>query len=84
MYQVITLLTSTLCIDANGPLTCPINTNIDEVMVALTLVVMGPAPIPCHYCPKAMSLGNAPLKLPYLLAHTSDWGVCELSKIWMP
>ena len=31
-----------------------------------------------------MSLGNASLKLPYLLAHTPDWGVLEHSRIWAP
>ena len=31
--------------------------------------------LPSHCCPKALSLSIAALKLPYLLAHTSDWGV---------
>jgi hypothetical protein len=31
---------------------------------------------------KALSRDNAPLKVPYLLAHTSDWGVLERSRIW--
>ena len=29
-----------------------------------------------------LSLGNTPLKLPYLLAHTSDWKVFKHSKLW--
>ena len=36
-------------------------------------------PFPWHWCPKVVSLGNAPFKWPYLLAHTSSW--CVLSII---
>jgi hypothetical protein len=39
------------------------------------------SPLPNHSCPKALFLGNASFKLPYLLAHTPNWGVFEHSKI---
>ena len=45
-------------------------------MSVLTLAVLSATPI--TLLSLALSLGNAPLKLPYLLAHTSDWGVLEL------
>ena len=38
------------------------------------------APVPGHSCPRAFYLGSAPLKLPYFLAHTSDWGVLSILK----
>ena len=41
-------------------------------------------PLLGHSCSKAMSLGNAPLKLPYLLAHSSNRGVFYHSRIWSP
>ena len=41
-------------------------------------------PLPCHYCSRALSRVNAPPKLPYLLAHTSNQGVLELSRILTP
>ena len=37
-----------------------------------------------HCCPKVLFLGNAPLKVPYHLAHTSNGGVVEHSRIQMP
>ena len=41
-------------------------------------------PLPCHCSSRALSPDNAPLKLSYLLAHTSEWGVLEHSKILTP
>ena len=38
------------------------------------------APLLGHHCPRALSLGSAPVKLPYLLAHISSWRVLEYSK----
>ena len=32
-----------------------------------------PEPLPGHGCTRALSHDKAPIKLPYLLAHTSDW-----------
>ena len=42
------------------------------------------APLPSHWCPRALSLGSASLKLSYLLAHTSNWGALEYSRIRTP
>ena len=38
------------------------------------------APLPGKHCPRAVSLGIAPLKLPNLLAHTSNRGVLSTLK----
>lgn len=38
-------------------------------------------PFQGDYCPRVLSLGNVPLKLQYLLAYTSNWGVIEHSTI---
>ena len=43
--------------NADEPLTCPIWASFEEVMTILTLVVLSATP-------RALSLGNAPLKLP--------------------
>jgi hypothetical protein len=41
-------------------------------------------PLPSHCCSRALSRDSAPLKLAYLLAHTSKWGVLEHSRILTP
>jgi hypothetical protein len=56
-------------IDANPHLTCPMQENIGEVMPLQTLGVMGA--IPGSMLSRAWSRASAPLKLAYLLPHTS-------------
>ena len=51
-------------------------------MPVQTLAV--PGITPRHSCTRAMSWDSAPLKLPKLLAHTSDCGDLEHSRITMP
>ena len=52
-----------------------IKASIEEVMVVLTSTILGATPR------SLLSYVSAPLKLPYLLAHTSNWGVLEHSQI---
>jgi len=70
-----TLSLSTFHVNADGHLTCPIQTSIKEVMPVQTSTVPGAPPRPLLF------QGSAPLKLSYLLAHTSDWGDLEHSRI---
>ena len=51
-------------------------------MHARTLVIAWATLMPL--LSRAMSRDNAPLKLPYLLAHTSGWGVSKNSRILTP
>ena len=55
-----------LHVDADRLLICPIQASIKEVMVVLTLAVPGATPR------SLLSLGSTPLKLLYLLAHSSN------------
>ena len=43
-YQVTTLLAFILCVDVDGLLTCPIRSNIEEVMFIQTLAILGATP----------------------------------------
>ena len=52
----------TLCIDADGPLTCPIQEFIKEVMVVLTSAVMGANPM------SLLSQGNVLRQRPIQIA----------------
>ena len=40
--------------------------------------------LPCHCCFRVLSLSIVPFALSYLLAHNSDWGVLEHSRIFTP
>ena len=57
---------STLCVDADGHLTCPVQACIKKVMHVWTSAV--PGVIHRHSSSRALFLGSAPLKFPYLLA----------------
>ena len=68
----------TLCINANRLFICPIWVSIEGVVVVLTLIILHATPrsLMSHQSPLecwALSLGNAPLKLPYILAYNSNW-----------
>ena len=58
--------TFNLFVDADGFLTCPIQTSIEEVIPIITLAVPSATP-------KVLPLDNTLIKLSYLLAHTYDW-----------
>ena len=70
---------STFHLDADGFLTFPIQASIEEVVHVQTLRVPWATPKPLLN--QGDVLDNAPLKLPYLLAHIFDWGVLEHSRI---
>jgi hypothetical protein len=61
------------CVDADGPLTCPIHASIEEIMVVLTLAV---GATPRSLLSQVLFQGTIPrqqpLKLLYLTAHTSN------------
>ena len=65
-------------LDVDGLFTCLVHASIDKIMHVWTFAVSGTTPMP------VLSRDNAPLKLPCLLAHTSDWGVLEHSRILTP
>jgi hypothetical protein len=75
-------LPSTFHVDTDGHVTFPIRASIEEDMHVQTLAIPGATFRPL--LSRAMSRDNAPLNLPYLLAHTSDRGVFEHSRILTP
>jgi hypothetical protein len=61
---------------------CLIRESIEEVMPIITFAVPGATPRPLLF--QGVVPGQRPLKLAYLLAHTSKWGVLEHSRILTP
>jgi hypothetical protein len=57
-------------VDADEHLTCPIRISIEDGMHVQTLTVPGATPRPL--LSRALSRDSFPLKLSYLLAHTSN------------
>lgn len=58
------------CVNDNGLFTYPISPNIKETMHVVTFAILEPLRAHCNF--KALSLGNAPLEQPYVLAYISN------------
>ena len=68
--------TSILYVDPNGLPTCPIWASIEK-KIGMFQLQESREPLSSHCNSRALSFGNASLKLPYLLAYTLDWGVLK-------